>query len=80
MKKPLLVAQAVEESKRAFWYRRKQEKKKDERKASEHVIYKKAIKMLSIIWQLYGCFYYREKKGSIHCLNFSLGIIEVIIT
>lgn len=35
---------------------------------------------LSIIWQLYGCFYYRELKASNDCLNFPLGILEVIIT
>lgn len=35
---------------------------------------------LSIIWQLYGCFYYRELKASNDCLNFSLGILEIIIT
>lgn len=39
----------------------------------------KAIKTLSIIWQLYDCFYYREEKA-VHCLNFSLGILEVVIT
>lgn len=68
----------MEESKHVFWYRRKQEKKKDkkdERKESQHVIYVKAIKMLSIIWQNNGL-----ENVSIHSLDFSLGILEVIIT
>lgn len=55
-------------------------RKKRKMKENNQNIYRKAIKILSIIWQLYGCFHYREKKGSIHCLNFSLGILEVIIT
>lgn len=56
----------MKESKCTFWYRRKLGKKKGGRKQTKYGIYIKAIKTLSVTWQFYIRFSYKEEKVNTH--------------